>query len=130
MDLEAKRDKAIEIINDGLDRQYARKQKDKKYKQHEIFGEQPRNCSFVVIDIDLGAYASDVWDDISYDNTKDMQNEIKLLIEDYFTFELLDLFRKGVVKNLTLRIGPHCQSYGDLNDHNGIDKFTYLEDGN
>lgn len=70
----------------------------------------PRKCTPGVIDVDFGINATDRWFDIEYTDAKEMKAEIVKAVEALLSHELLEYFRSGEIKNLTVRIGPDALS--------------------
>ena len=111
-------DKVTELLEEGIDRL----ENGPTFSQLEK--EQPEHASWVVFDVSLKQYATDMTSSIQYDDAQSMQNAIISLIQAVWTPQLLDCVRSGEIEDLTLRIGPRPLSGGNLNDDNGIEIST------
>lgn len=91
-----------------------------------IFDSQPKNASWVSVDIDFGhGSALEQQNVIGYRSSKDMAHEVVEFVREVFTPELLQLVRDGTIENLSFRIGPRTIASTDLNYGMGIENRVF-----
>jgi len=108
-------DKATEILTRNSEIHDRHTYSAAKVKPYDLEIDQPKNISWVTIDVSTEELAADDTTAIVYDNANDMKAEILEWVSNIVSPDLLELVRSGQIKHLSLHIGPYVPS-GDLND--------------
>lgn len=94
---------------------------DTDWGPYEIFDSQPKNASWVMIDVSTDGLATDWNTWISYEDDVEMQQAFLGVVKTYLTPGLLNMVRRGELKEVVVKIGPVSLAGVDMNEEHGIE---------